>query len=301
MAIPPQHSTPGPTGGMSSNDVLLGVLWGLGAAACHSLVPIAVRMLSSHIPAVELVFFRNLIGLVFLLSIVSWRGFGFLRTSRIKVHFPRNLLNFTGQWLWFAGLTMLTLSKAVALHFTLPLMAAVLAIIFLRERPGPTRIVCTVVGFAGVLVILRPGAVPIGWAAVLVLGSALCYAGVGIFTRVLGRTDSPATTTFYYQLMVMLFALGPTLYVWVTPAWSDVPALLLLAAAGTAAPYCLVRGLVHAEVSVVEPIEYLRLPITATLAWIIFSESTDGWTWVGALIIVLSTWYMTRHEHKSAG
>jgi drug/metabolite transporter (DMT)-like permease len=297
MAHSPQHHGPG--GGMTSHDVMVGVMWGLGAAICHSMVPIAVRMLSSTIPPVELVFFRNLIGLCFLLLVLSWRGFGFLRTNRIGAHFVRNALNFTGQWLWFAGLTMLTLSTAVALHFTLPLMAAVLAVIFLRERPGPMRIVCTCLGFAGVLVILRPGAVPISGAAFLVLGSALCYAGVGIFTRILGRTDSPATTTFYYQLMVMLFALGPTLYQWVTPAWSDVPALLLLAAAGTAAPYCLVRGLVHAEVSIVEPIEYLRLPFTAMMAWLIFSETTDYWTWVGAAIIAASTWYMAQHEHKA--
>ena len=298
MAIPPQHSKSNPAGGMSSQDVTLGVMWGLGAAGCHSFVPIGVRLLSDHLPTVELVFFRNLIGLVFLLCIVSWRGFGFLRTSRIKAHFVRNSLNFAGMWLWFTGLSLLPLSKAVALHFTLPLMAVVLAMVFLRERPGMVRIVCTLIGFSGVLVILRPGAVPIGWAALLVLASALCYAGVGIFTRVLGRTEAPATTTFYYQAMVASFALIPTVFVWVTPRVEDIPALLLLAAAGTAAPYCLVRALVHAEVTIVEPIEYLRLPITATLAWIIFSESTDGWTWVGALIIALSTWYMTRHEHK---
>jgi drug/metabolite transporter (DMT)-like permease len=195
---------------------------------------------------------------------------------------------------------MLPLSKAVALHFTLPLMVVVLAMIFLRERPGPVRIVCTLIGFAGVLAILRPGAVPIGTAALLVLSSALCYAGVGIFTRALGRTDAPSTTTFYYQSMVAAFAFVPTLFVWVTPSLADIPALLLLAVAGTAAPYCLVRGMVHAEATIVEPLEYLRLPFTATLAWIIFSETTDGWTWAGAAIIAASAYYMARHEHRAA-
>ena len=286
---------------MTSRDVMLGVGWGLGAALCHSFVPIGVRMLSDHIPTVELVFFRNLIGLVFLIGILSWRGFGSLRTSRIKEHFVRNTLNFAGMWLWFTGLSLLPLSTAVALHFTLPLMVVVLAMLFLGERPSATRIVCTIIGFGGVLVILRPGAVSIGGAALLVLASALCYAGVGIFTRVLGRTEAPATTTFYYQAMVAGFALIPTIFVWVTPSLEDIPAMLLLAAAGTAAPYCLVRGLVHAEVTIVEPLEYLRLPFTATLAWLIFNEATDPWIWLGAVIIALSTWYMTRHAHKAAG
>ncbi len=299
MVVPPQKLRS--PGGMTSRDVMLGVLWGLGAALCHSFVPIGVRLLSGHLPPVELVFFRNLIGLVFLVFILSWRGFGSLRTSRIKAHFMRNTLNFAGMWLWFTGLSLLPLSKAVALHFTLPLMVVVLAMLFLRERPGIVRVVCTLIGFGGVLIILRPGEVPIGWAAILVLASALCYAGVGIFTRVLGRTEAPATTTFYYQSMVAGFALIPTIFVWVTPGLEDIPALLLLAAAGTAAPYCLVRGLMHAEVTIVEPLEYLRLPFTATLAWLIFSEATDPWTWLGAVIIALSTWYMTRHEHRAAG
>lgn len=86
-----------------------------------------------------------------------------------------------------------------------------------------------------------------------------------------------------------------------TPGVADIPALLLLAAAGTAAPYCLVRGLSHAETTIVGPIEYLRLPITAGLAWIFFSEPTDPWIWVGAAIIASATYYMARHEHRKAG
>lgn len=283
---------------MTARDIVIGVAWGLGAAAFHAFVPIAVRMLSTHIPTIELVFFRNIIGLSIVLSIVSWGGFDFVKTARIGTHLQRNILNFIGMWLWFAGLSQLPLAKAVALHFTIPLMAVPLAMLFLSERPGAMRLFCTLLGFGGVLIILRPGAVPIGGAALLVLGSALCYAGVGIFTRALGRTDAPATTTFYYQAMLSVFALIPSLFVWVTPTIADLPALLLLAVSGTAAPYCMVRGMVHAEVTIIGPIEYLRLPITATLAWIIFSETTDQWTWVGAVVIVCAAYYMARHEHR---
>jgi len=290
------HKTPS---AMTSRDVVVGVAWGLAAAACHSFVPIAVRLLSSHIPPVELVFFRNLIGLAIVMSIMGWGGFGFVRTKNIAKHLQRNILNFTGMWLWFAALSLLPLAKAVALHFTLPLMLVPLAVIFLHERPETVRTVCTLIGFGGVLVILRPGAVLIGWPSITVLASALCYAGVGVFTRVLGRTDSPATTSFYYHSMLSVFALVPALYVWVTPTWADLPPLLLLGLAGSAAPYCLVRGMVRAEATVVEPLEYLRLPFTAFLAWIIFSETSDGWIWLGAAIIAGSTYYMAREEHRA--
>lgn len=295
-----EPSSDNPSRSMTARDIIIGVAWGLGAATCHSIVPNAVRLLSPQIPPIELVFFRNFLGLLFFLSIVSWGGFGFLRTARLGAHIQRNLLLFVGMSFWFYGIALLPMAKAVSLHFTIPLMAVPLAIIFLREWPPVTRVIWTLVGFSGVLVILRPGMVPIGWAALLVLASALCYAGVSIFTRSLGKTDAPATTTFYFQSMLSLFALGPALYVWVTPSLSDIPALALLATAGTAAPYCFVRAVVHIEVTVVGPIEFLRLPISAGIAWVLFSETTDMWTWIGAAIIIGAAYFMTRQEHKAA-
>jgi drug/metabolite transporter (DMT)-like permease len=301
---------------MTARDVMLGTVWGLMAAFCHSFVPIAVRLLD-HIPPIELVFFRNIIGLFLFLMIVSWRGFDFVRTQRFGFHFQRCFLNFVGMWLWFAGLALLPIAKAVALHFTIPLMVVPLAIILLREKPGVGRLISTLIGFGGVLVILRPGAVPVDISIFLVLGSALSYAGVSIYTRVLGSTENPSTTTFYYLTLLSIFApasmaigwlisayipsvgLAPDAFQWITPDWQDAPALLLLAVSGGLAPYCLVRAFVHAEATIVQPVEYLRLPITAFLAYLVFGQTTDMWVWTGAAIIVASTYYMARHETRS--
>ncbi len=221
-------------------------------------------------------------------------------------------------WMWFAGLSALPIAAAVSLHFTIPLMVIVLAIIFLGERPGPSRLIPTFIGFVGIIVILRPGTLPINNSALLVLGSALSYGAVAIYTRSLGATEHPNTTTFYYQMMVCAFSAlsmsigwliamylpDETLQVlnfrWIIPNTADIPALLLLAISGTLAPYCLVRALVHAEATIIEPIEYLRLPISAGIAWLIFDQATDVWTWVGATIIAGSTLYMTRSEAKMA-
>tara|TARA_B100000886_G_scaffold55806_1_gene34165 strand:+ start:8413 stop:9189 length:777 start_codon:yes stop_codon:yes gene_type:complete len=252
------------------------------------------------------------------LSIVLWSGFAFLKTSRLSSHFKRNICNFIGMWMWFAGLSALPIAAAVSLHFTIPLMVIVLAIIFLGERPGPSRLIPTFIGFVGIIVILRPGTLPINNSALLVLGSALSYGAVAIYTRSLGATEHPNTTTFYYQMMVCAFSAlsmsigwliamylpDETLQVlnfrWIIPNTADIPALLLLAISGTLAPYCLVRALVHAEATIIEPIEYLRLPISAGIAWLIFDQATDVWTWVGATIIAGSTLYMTRSEAKMA-
>ena len=196
---------------------LRGAMWAVAAAVFHSLVPVAVRMLSGSLPAIEIVFLRTLIGLMALMVFFCWRGLGNLRTERIGLHVQRNTLNFFGMWLWFAAIALMPLGQAIALHFTVPLMAVLLAVLILGERPGARRWTGTFVGFCGVLVILRPGVVEIGWPAMMVLGSALSYAGVGIYTRVLGRTEDPAVTTFYYQLMLTIMAIVPALMVWVAP------------------------------------------------------------------------------------
>lgn len=285
---------------MTSRDVFLGVFWSVLAAVFHAFVPVGVRMLSDHMPSIEIVFFRNVIGLGLFLALFSWRGLDFLRTRHIGLHFQRNLVNFSGMWLWFAALGFMPLAKAVALHFTVPIWATLLAIAILTERPGARRLIATAIGFCGVLIILRPGAIPVGFAALMVLASAMLYAGVGIYSRVLGRTDDPATTTFYYQLMLSVSALGPALVVWVAPVWNDLPGLLLVAAAGTFAPYCQIRAYKHAEASVVSPIDFLRLPITAAIAWVLFGETTEAWTWIGAAVIFGSTYYMTLVASRAA-
>ncbi len=295
-------TTPSPPGrgGMTSHDVMQGVFWSVLAAIFHAFIPIGVRMLSDRLPSIEIVLFRNAMGLMFFMALFSWRGLGFLKTRNIGLHFQRNLANFGGMWLWFAALGLMPLAKAIALHFTVPIWATMMAIVVLAERPGRRRLIATAIGFIGVLIILRPGTVPIGLAALMVLGSAFLYAGVGIYSRVLGRTDDPATTTFYYQLMLSVFALGPALFVWVPPVWDDLPGLALVAAAGTLAPYFQIRAFKHAEASVVTPIDFLRLPIASSVAWVLFGETTEAWTWFGAAVIFASTYTMTVAASRAA-
>lgn len=284
---------------MTSRDFVLGAAWAAAAAALHALVPVSVRLLSEHMPPIEIVFFRNALGLMFFVAFFAWRGLGAMSTAKIGLHLQRNLCNFVGMWLWFAAIAAMPIAKAIALHFTEPLMATVLAILFLGERPALRRWLAIGAGFVGVLIILRPGIIAFQWPALMVLGSAFLYAGTVIYTRILGRTDSPTTTTFYYQLMLAAFALPFALPVWVWPVWDDVPGLALLAVAGTAAPYCIIRAFKHAEASAIAPFNFLRLPITAGLAFLLFGEPTEIWTWVGAGLIFSAAYLMTRAERRA--
>ena len=281
---------------MTSRDAAVGVSWALAAFMCYSLVPIGVRILGSNMPPVEILFFRSVVGLIAFLAFFSWRGFGNLRTERFGLHLQRNIINFVGMWLWFAALTVMSLSKAVTLHFTEPMMAGALAVWLLGERPGYRRIIAILAGFFGVVIVLRPGAIPIDWPVLAVLGSAFLYACVSIYTRVLGRTEPASTTTFYYQAMLAGFALPPTILVWVTPGWDDLPGIFLVGIFGSAAPYFIIRALRHAEATLVSPLGFLRLPLTAGFAYLFFSEPTEIWTWIGGAVILSAAYLMTRGE-----
>jgi drug/metabolite transporter (DMT)-like permease len=295
----PNPATTPRRGGMLPQSFIAGAAWAVAAAGLYALVPVAVKLLSGHLPPIEIVFFRNALGLVFFVGFFAWRGFGSLRTARFSLHLQRNLCNFVGMWFWFAAIAMMPVAKAIALHFTEPLMAATLAMLFLGEKARASRWIAIGLGFAGVLIVLRPGVIPIGVPALMVLGSALLYAGVSVYTRFLGRTDAASTTTFYYQGMLTVFALPPALFVWVAPTLADVPALLLVAAAGTAAPYCLIRAFRYAEASALSPFGFLRLPITAGLAFILFDEPTEIWTWIGATLIFSAAYYNTQAERRA--
>lgn len=293
-------STPPGRGGLLSPNILHGVGWALLAGALYSLVPVGVRLVSGHLPAIEIVFFRNFFGFVVFLAIFAWRGGYSLKTRRFGFHLQRNIINFFGMWLWFAGLGLMPLGKAVALHFTEPLWVALLAIVFLGERPGIYRWGAIAVGFCGALVIIRPGAIQIGLPTLMILASAFSYAAVVIYSRSLARTDSPATTTFYYQAMLTVFAFFPMLWVWVAPEWQDLPGLLLVSTVGTAAPYCIIRAFKYAEASIISPLNFMRLPLTVTYAYVIFGESTSLWVWLGAAVIFIAAYMMTRGEIRAA-
>lgn len=295
MSSPPAKGA----GPETPSAVLIAVSWAVASAFFYALVPVGVRLLSRHqMPPIEIVFFRNAIGFVLFLAFFSWRGFATLKTQRFGLHLQRNVANFIGMWFWFTALTMMPLSKAIALHFTEPMMAAFLAVLVLSERPGARRIGALVAGFAGVLIVLRPGAIPLGGASLMVLTSAFLYACVSVYSRVLGRTDAASTTTFYYQAMLTGLSLVPALWVWVWPEWRDLPGLFLIGVFGTMAPYCMIRAFRMAEATLILPVGFLRLPFTAGMAFVLFSEPTEVWTWIGAAVIFTATYFMARGESR---
>ncbi len=275
-----------------------GALWMVLASALFTGMPIAVRTLSDHMGPAEIIFFRSALGLAFMAPYFLWTGKRPLRTNVLKLHVQRSAINFVGMVLWFYALALIPFGEAVALHFTMPLFIVLMAALFLGERVGAGRWATTAAGFAGVLIVLRPGVVEIGLPALAVLGSAVFYGAAVIAIKVLTRTESAAVITFYSHLIMVVLAAIPTVVWWGAPRVEDAPYLLLLAVCGTLAPFAVTRALRVMDASVVAPLDFLRLPFTAIAGFFLFAEIPDRWTIFGALVIIGATSYLARREAR---
>ncbi len=272
------------------------IVWMAGACACYAGVYVAVRRLSQDLPLVELVFLRAVLGVLMMCPMLMRDGLAALRTRRLGVYLWRSAASFSGMLAWFNALSSLPLGDATALLFTVPIFTVILAVMFLGEKPGVYRWAAVLSGFAGALIIIRPGFAEISLTAMGVLFTAVCYAGVNIFTKVLTRTDTIAAVVFYQFFLIMFYASIPTAYLWVTPGWAEVPWLLGFGTVSYIAQQCMTRSFASAEATVVMPITFLQLPIVTVLALLLFAELPNPWTWVGAAVIVAATTVIARRE-----
>ena len=285
---------------LSSN--VRGFIWiTLSTFAFMSMVMI-VRHISDRYNTGELAFWRALIGLVLLTPIFIRSGSALFRTQQFRFHLLRNVMHFVGVAGWFYAISRMNLSTGMALQFTVPLFTILLAILFLREKVDTARWVATIIGFAGVIVILRPGIEPVTLAAIAALVSALGYGAANIATKVLVRNCSSNTIVFYMNVMHLPMALCAA---WAlggisVPAATDIPWLIGLAASATLAHWLLAKALGEADASLIIVVDFTKLPWITLGAFIFFGETPAVWAWVGGMVIFASTVYIVRRAARAA-
>ena len=281
-----------------SPSVLTGLVIAVVAMFLFSLTHTSVRLMSDTMTAFQIVFWRMLLSMAILMPWYAWQGFGLLKTRRPGMHALRAAVNCGGMLLWFFAIAVVPLGKAVAIHFVLPIFVMVLAVIVLRERVGIRRMSAALVGFGGVLLVLRPNEFGIGWPEIMILGSALCYATTVIFLKYMVKSETPLALTFYTNFFILLFTIPPTIWFWVPPSVDDIFPILAIGVTGTFAPLLYTTALRIADASIIAATDFLRLPITAGLAFALFGEVPDIWVWIGGGIIFLSTWYIAVRESR---
>jgi drug/metabolite transporter (DMT)-like permease len=290
--------TPGGTAPRS--QFVRSAFWAVLASISFAFMMTSVRSMEGKFDAFEIVFFRAVIGLFMVIPLVSRSGFKALKTDKMPLHIVRTLFALFAMATLYYALADIPVAQAIALTFLIPLFTTIAAGLVLRESVGIHRWSATLVGFAGAMVIIRPGMVDISLPVLLVVLSSALYAGAWSSVKILTRTDSAAVTVFWMNVLMVPLTAIPVAFLWVTPAWSDVPALLVMAVSGWAAHFCQARAFEKSDASAVMPFDFLRLPLGALFGFVLFAELIDIWTWAGAVIIFVAGYYITRREARRA-
>jgi len=277
-----------------------GIVYMIGSGASFAAMIAIVRFLSSEMHTIELAFFRNLFGLAFMVPWVLRVGLGGLRTQRFGTHLFRALVGLAAMLCFFTAIGLLPVAEVTALTFTAPLFATAGAALILKERVRLRRWTAIGVGFAGAIIILRPGAEAIQPAALIALASAGFMAIAVLSVKALSRTEDPNAIVVYMGMLITPLSLIPALFVWTAPSPEIWVWLVLMGLVATLGQVMLTRACAAADASVILPFDFSRLVFVSILGFVLFGERPDIWTWVGAALIISATVYVAHRESKLA-
>jgi drug/metabolite transporter (DMT)-like permease len=265
----------------------LAALWMAGWLALMLIVAIAGREATRELNVFQVMWLRAGLGFFMLYPLVRLNGgFAAMRTSRPLQHTGRNLIQYGAQLGWLFALTLIPLGQVVSIEFTMPIWTAILAAGFLGERMTVWKVAAIVLGVVGVVVIVRPETGQINPGQLVALVAAVGFGISVAMMKSLTRTESALTIIFWMLVIQSVAGFFPALYVWKWPSayafcWS-----VVIAFCGTFSHYCMARAMLHADATVVLPMDFLRVPLTATAGWLIYSERLDLFTVLGAALIL---------------
>lgn len=261
-------------------------LWMVGALVSFLTMGISGRELSAELTTAQILTYRSFVGLLIISAILSRMGWGQVKTQQPGLQAFRNAVHLFGQYGWFAGIAALPLAKVFAIEFTVPLWTALIAPFFLGEKLTLRRFFAVAIGFVGILIILRPGLVPISGVSLLVLAAAVGYALAHMSTKKLTRTDTALAILFFMTVTQFPVVLGISLYEgWVWPSVALWPWVAVVGITALSAHYCLTNALKVADAIVVVPMDFLRVPAVAVVGLLVYGEVLDVYVLLGALVI----------------
>lgn len=275
-------------------------LWILLSGVCSVMMNVLIRVAAQTMHPFEVAFFRCFFGLVLLLPWIVRSGPALLRSRNSGFYLLRAGVGLVSMAAWFYGITVVPLATATAVNFTAPLFATAAAALILHEDVRLRRWSAVVLGFVGVLVIMRPGSERLDANLLILLLSAATAAMNNITVKFLARSEPPGRIVALFMIYLTPLSLIPALLVWQWPNPSTFGALVGLGGLGTIAHLAVARALAAADASACAPFEFARLPFAALIGFLWFGEVTDWWTWIGAAIIAGSSVYVAHREARLA-
>jgi len=265
-----------------------------------SIMVIFIRKASENIHVLEVVFFRNLLAFIVMLPLLKSTGLAAIKMNNTSLFFMRGFVGAIGMIAGFTCLTLIPLAQATAISFSQPLFITIGATIFLGEIIKARRIAAIIVGIIGMLIIVQPGFISFSFGIMLAIISALALSVNALIVKKLTITDTPQTIIMWMVIMLIPITFIPAISVWQWPSFETWLYLWGIAILGTLAHFSFTKSYTMAEITSLEPIGFIKLPIIALLGWMIFEEIPGTWTWVGGLIIFISTIYISQREAKAS-
>ena len=281
---------------MKKNKLIAVALLALGATFFGSFMGAGVKLLSDDLHPIVICFYRSLMGLILITPFVVRNNFKALNTQNMRLQIFRASINVISMICWFSAIGMMHFEKATALGFTTPLFTTVLAVIVLGEVIRFHRTAALLLGFIGIIIIIRPGYVPFEFGTVLMLIASFSFSFVLIFVKKLSATDSSLTIIFYHLLYMTPVFFILSLFYWENINLYQLIVFTLMGASGLLSHWCLAQAFKMSDTTFVMPLQFTKLIWASLIGLFIFAEQPDIWTWVGGIIIFISVVYITYRE-----
>ncbi len=284
----------------ASRDLRRAIVMMLVSTLFFGSMAVMIRLASAELHPFEIAFFRNLFGFAFALPLLLRHGIGLLRTSHLSLYFVRCLIGIGSMLCGFWAIVHLPLAEAISISYAAPLFVTIGAALVLGEVVRIRRWTAVVVGFLGVLLIVRPGAASFNVHTLAALAAAVLSGSVAISIKFLSRTEKPDAIVLYTTLLWVPMSLVPALFVWTWPHGITWLWVVLAGFFGTAGHMFWTRALKLGDASLLTPISFVQVLVVGVYGWLLFDETVDRWTVAGATVVLASNYYIAYRETKLA-
>ena len=281
---------------MLRNKTLYVAILAVSATMFGALMASCVKYLSADLHPITICFYRCIMGLILITPFMFKNNFRALKSQNIKLQFSRSMINIISMICWFSAIGLMHFEKAAALGFTTPLFTTILAILLLKEKIRFHRTAALINGFIGIMIIIRPGYVPLELGVVLLLFSAFTFSFVLIIVKKLSAIDSSLTIIFYHLLFSTPVFFIVSLFYWETINLNQLLIFTFMAISGLLSHWCLAQAFKLSDTTFVMPLQFTKLIWASLIGLFIFAEQPDFLTWVGGVIIFISIIYITYRE-----
>ena len=263
-----------------------------------SFMGVFIRKSSENIHIFEVIFFRNLLACIIIIPLMYGSGLDSFKMYRPGLFVWRAIFVSIGMFAGFSALTLIPLAQATAISFTTPIFVTILAIFIFGDVIKYRRIAAILIGFIGMLIIVQPGVGMVSFGIILAFIGAFFHSINLLIVKKLTAHETSNAIVVWMVIMLVPISFVPAIFVWEWPTALTWLYLWCLAICGTVGHSFFTRAYSLAEITSLQPFQFIKLPMIAFLAWVIFSEVPAYWTWLGGAIIFSSTVYLTRREAK---